>query len=54
MEPQNFENVEIDVPKPLVRYLLVEVRAVFVKPTNSSLTIVGRDVAGVVVEEKIS
>ena len=60
-EPPAFEDVEIEKPKPEGRDLLVEVRAVSVNPTDwrqhnakdpndSSLTIVGRDVAGVVVE----
>lgn len=60
-EPPNFEEVEVEKPKPMGQDLLVEVRAVSVNPTDwrqhsskdvndSSLTIVGRDVAGVVVE----
>lgn len=60
-EPPTFEDVVVDKPKPLGRDLLVEVRAVSVNPTDwrqhlakdpddASLTIVGRDVAGVVVE----
>ncbi|WKA56914.1 zinc-binding alcohol dehydrogenase family protein [Planococcus shenhongbingii] len=55
-----FESVEIDRPVPTGRNLLVEVRAISVNPTDlrtrdakkdndDSLTIVGRDVAGVVV-----
>lgn len=60
-EPQNFERLELDKPKASGRDLLVEVRAISVNPTDlrtrdakpetdDSLTIVGRDVAGVVVE----
>ena len=57
----NFEKVEMDRPKAAGRNLLVEVRAVSVNPTDlrtrdakleddSSLTVVGRDAAGIVVE----
>ncbi|WP_400164763.1 zinc-binding alcohol dehydrogenase family protein [Brevibacillus sp. TJ4] len=60
-EPPPFEQVEVEKPKPAGRDLLVEVRAISVNPTDwrqhngkdandDSLTIVGRDVAGVVVE----
>ncbi|HZG70209.1 MAG TPA: alcohol dehydrogenase catalytic domain-containing protein, partial [Chondromyces sp.] len=60
-EAPDFESVEIEKPTPSGRDLLVEVRAISVNPTDwrvhmskdendSSLTIVGRDVAGVVVE----
>lgn len=60
-EPQNFERLELDKPKASGRDLLVEVRAISVNPTDlrtrdakaqddESLTIVGRDVAGVVVD----
>nr|WP_224076478.1 zinc-binding alcohol dehydrogenase family protein [Planococcus chinensis] len=56
-----FETVQLDRPVPKGRNLLVEVRAISVNPTDlrtrdakkdndESLTIVGRDVAGVVVE----
>ncbi|MCP2034590.1 zinc-binding alcohol dehydrogenase family protein [Planomicrobium sp. HSC-17F08] len=56
-----FETVQLDRPVPKGRNLLVEVRAISVNPTDlrtrdakkdddKSLTIVGRDVAGVVVE----
>lgn len=56
-----FEMVHLDRPVPKGRHLLVEVRAISVNPTDlrtrdakkdddKSLTIVGRDVAGVVVE----
>lgn len=57
----NFEKVKIERPKATGKNLLVEVRAVSVNPTDlrtrdgkseddPSLTIVGRDAAGVVVE----
>ncbi len=57
----SFEAVEIDRPKATGRNLLIEVRAISVNPTDlrtrdakseedSSLTIVGRDASGVVVE----
>jgi NADPH2:quinone reductase len=60
-EAPTFESVEIEKPQPQGRDLLVEVRAISVNPTDwksyyskdvndSSLMIVGRDVAGVVVE----
>jgi len=60
-EPAPIVDIEIEIPKPQGRDLLVEVRAVSVNPTDwksylgkdandSSLTLVGRDVAGVVVE----
>lgn len=60
-EPPEFEAVEMERPAPTGKDLLVEVRAVSVNPTDyktrdskdpddDSLTIVGRDVAGVVVE----
>lgn len=60
-EPQNFEQLELNKPKANGRDLLVEVRAISVNPTDlrtrdakaqddESLTIVGRDVAGIVVE----
>ncbi|TWT14363.1 zinc-binding alcohol dehydrogenase family protein [Planomicrobium sp. CPCC 101079] len=60
-EPPTFEYIDVDRPVPTGRNLLVEVRAVSVNPTDfrtrdakdendDSLTIVGRDVAGVVVE----
>ncbi|MBT2582574.1 zinc-binding alcohol dehydrogenase family protein [Planococcus sp. ISL-109] len=59
-EPPEFEAVELDKPVPEGHDLLVEVRAISVNPTDyktrdakkpedDSLTIVGRDVAGVVV-----
>lgn len=57
----NFEKVEMDRPKAAGRNLLVEVRAVSVNPTDlrtrdakgeddQTLTVVGRDAAGIVVE----
>ncbi|RNF41264.1 zinc-binding alcohol dehydrogenase family protein [Planococcus salinus] len=60
-EPPAFEAVEMERPAATGKDLLVEVRAVSVNPTDyktrdtkdpddDSLTIVGRDVAGVVVE----
>ncbi|PSL41779.1 zinc-binding alcohol dehydrogenase family protein [Planomicrobium soli] len=60
-QPPRFEFIEVERPVPTGRNLLVEVRAVSVNPTDfrtrdakdendDSLTIVGRDVAGVVVE----
>ncbi|MEZ0479803.1 zinc-binding alcohol dehydrogenase family protein [Planococcus sp. SSTMD024] len=59
-QPPEFEAVELDKPEPKGHDLLVEVKAVSVNPTDyktrdskkpddDSLTIVGRDVAGVVV-----
>ncbi|MDE4083966.1 zinc-binding alcohol dehydrogenase family protein [Planococcus maritimus] len=59
-QPPQFEAVELDKPEPKGHDLLVEVKAVSVNPTDyktrdskkpddDSLTIVGRDVAGVVV-----
>nr|WP_237150327.1 zinc-binding alcohol dehydrogenase family protein [Planococcus maritimus] len=59
-QPPEFEAVELDKPEPKEHDLLVEVKAVSVNPTDyktrdakkqddDSLTIVGRDVAGVVV-----
>ncbi|MGI2327110.1 zinc-binding alcohol dehydrogenase family protein [Planococcus sp. YIM B11945] len=60
-QPPTFEYVDVERPVPAGRNLLVEVRAISVNPTDfrtrdakdendDSLTIVGRDVAGVVVE----
>lgn len=60
-EAPNFERVEIERPKATGRNLLVEVKAISVNPTDlktrdgkkeddESLTIVGRDAAGIVVE----
>lgn len=59
-EAMDYKSVELEKPKPTGRDLLVEVKAISVNPTDlrtrdgkkendDSLTVVGRDVAGVVV-----